>query len=78
MDEEIRVSLDEAKEVFLLLEELNAFFHSPSHYKDIDDVIAFVEGGTYDKISRAYYEIVWNWLPKSVQLQIENRPSPFD
>jgi hypothetical protein len=75
---ELTVQLDEVKRLFLLLEEFNDFFHSPSHYRNQDEVIRFVEGGAYDRIQEAYYRIVWKWLPPDVQEEIMNRPNPIE
>ena len=77
MSKTIQVAVDEVKEVFLLLEELNSFFHDPEKYGDHSRLIHYVEGDMYPKLHEAYYETVWNWLPSEVQKQIENRPSPI-
>jgi hypothetical protein len=78
MSEKIQVVLDEVKEVFLFLEQLNSFFHDPEKYGNQARLIDYVENGMYDKLNHAYYETVWNWLPSKVQKQIEDRPSPFE
>lgn len=74
----IQVSLDEVKKVFLLLEDLNSFFHDPDKYGNVDSVKRFVESGMYQQVHAAYYETVWNWLPKDAQQEILNRPTPFE
>jgi len=78
MSERIQIELSEIKEIFLLLEELNSFFHDPDKYRDQTRVIEYVEGGMYDRLHTAYYTTVWNWLPPAAQEEMENRPSPFD
>lgn len=50
MSEKIQVDLDELMELFLFLEDLNHFFHSPTKYSDQETVIAYVEGEMYDKL----------------------------
>ena len=77
MNATIQVSLDEVKKLFLLLENLNSFFHDPEKYGDVQRVKTFVESGMYKQLHAAYYDTVWNWLPKDTQDEILNRPSPF-
>ena len=72
----VEISLDEVKRLFLLLEELNAFFHQPMHYPDVEAVKTFLgnqERGAYKDIHDMYYNVVWNWLPSDVQEEIHNR-----
>jgi hypothetical protein len=76
MSRKIEVKLDEVKRVFLHLEDLNSFFHSPTKFEDIDKVKEYVEN-MYPELQTMYYDIVWNWLPPDVQKQMINRPSPF-
>lgn len=78
MSEKIQINLNEVKELFLFLEDLNQFFHSPSNYGDQQQLIAYVEGGMYDKLRRLYYHTVLDWLPPSARKEFEDRPSPFD
>jgi len=78
MSEKITVDLNQVEEIFLLLEELNGFFHDPDKYRDQGRVIAYVENGMYKKLQRASYTTVWNWLPLRVQKEMEDRPSPFE
>lgn len=63
---------DELKRLFLLLEELNGFFHQPMHLEDPKEVRAFAER-VYPEIRRMYYETVWNALPKDMQSELETR-----
>lgn len=69
MSEKITIELDEAKQVYELLDKLNAFLHQPMNYENID---AF---GTevYPELREAYYRIVWSWLPRDVQKAYEER-----
>lgn len=78
MSEKIEVSLEEARQLFLFLEDLNHFFHSPTHYSDAAAVVAYVEGRMYDKLREMYYHVIPGWLPGNVLREIENRPSPFE
>ena len=70
---QIQVDLDEVKRLFLLLEELHDFLHQPEYYKDVDSVQEFLAGGTYEELRKMYYDVVWNWLPETVQKEIEER-----
>lgn len=63
---------DELKQLFLLLEELNDFFHQPMNLEDSERVRAFAER-VYPEIRTMYYETVWNALPEDMQTDFENR-----
>ncbi|HEX8160518.1 MAG TPA: hypothetical protein VF538_01360 [Pyrinomonadaceae bacterium] len=76
MSRKIEVELAEVKRIFLHLEDLNSFFHSPAKYEDAGGVKEYVEK-MYPELQAAYYDIVWNWLPPDVQKQMLNRPSPL-
>lgn len=78
MSKKIQIDINEIREIFLFLEELNGVFHDPTKYRNQLYLIDYVESGMYQKLHRAYYDIVWNWLPPNVQKEIEDRPSPFD
>ena len=56
--------------VFKLMEEINHFFHQPMHYENPEDVEKFATEN-YDEIRIAYYDILWNWLPKEEKRRIE-------
>jgi hypothetical protein len=77
MSDKVEVDLEEIKQVFLFLEDLNAFFHQPMHYETIEDVKEYVDG-MYPQLHHLFYHVVWNWLPPTVQNEIEDRPSPFE
>jgi hypothetical protein len=78
MRKKIEVSLDEALRLFLFLEDLNQFFHSPTRYYDAATVVAYVEGGMYERLRDLYYHVLPSWLPETVLNELENRPSPFN
>ena len=78
MSAKVEVDLEEVKRIYLLMEELVSFFHQPMHYDTPEKLHAFLGGagssdGAFKKISNAYYETVWNWLPDEVQRQIVER-----
>jgi hypothetical protein len=68
----IEVETIEAREVFLLLEKLNSFLHNENNYQSQEDFKNFAKE-IYPEIRKAYYKTTWNWLPKAVQEEIENR-----
>jgi hypothetical protein len=77
MSRKVELELDEVKEVFLLLEEMNAFFHQPMHFDDSPQTEEFA-GRIYPELHRLFYKVTWNWLPPDVQKEFEDRPSPFE
>ncbi len=72
MNRKIDVDVDEAIRIFSLLEKLNSLFHQPSKYGDANRVSEFAEIN-YPEIKELYYQVVWKWLPKDVQEEIENQ-----
>lgn len=71
MSKKIEVELDEVKQLYSCLEELNEFFHQPANYRDRERLEKFLSNGGYEKIRTLYYDIVWQWLPDEVQREIE-------
>ncbi len=62
MERKIEVEISEIKEVFLLLEDLNDFFHQREKYSDIKAFAA----QNYKRIHKCYYKTLWNWFPEDV------------
>jgi len=63
---------NDLKDLYMLLEELNDFFHQPDNYSSIEQVSRFAKK-MYPEISKMYYETIWEMLPKELQEDIENR-----
>lgn len=63
---------EKLKELYLLLEDLNDFFHQPDNYATTSQVAEYAEK-IYPDIKRMYYDIVWDMLPKDLQEELENR-----
>lgn len=63
---------EELKELYLLLEELNEFFHQPENYLSSEKTNEFAKK-IYPDINKMYYETVWDSLPKDLQDELENR-----
>ena len=62
---------DEIKRLYLMLEELNDFFHQPDNFSS-EKVQEFAER-IYPEIKEMYYETVWNQLPTDLRDELENR-----
>ncbi len=77
MSEKIQVNLEEVKRLFFFLEGVNDFFHQPEKYATVEKVLDFWQSGMFEELTTLYYQVVWDWLPPSVQQEIEDRPSPF-
>ena len=60
-DRTVSVPVRELVRLFKSFEELNAFFHQPMHYPNVEAVHAFLgsqtDGGAYQVISEALYDI---------------------
>lgn len=68
---QIHIPLDEAVRVFRFLEKIHELMHQPLAYQSTNQVDAFVEAN-YPELRELYYRVVWNWLPKQVQANIED------
>lgn len=65
----VEIDIEEIKEVFFLLEELNDFFHQKDKYSDTKCVEKFADN-IYPLLNKSYYDIVWNWFPQEVKKEI--------
>ncbi|EMJ85881.1 MULTISPECIES: hypothetical protein [Leptospira] len=70
MAEKIEISLDEVKRLFEFLEKVHDWMHQPLHYQNPKLVEKFVNEN-YNEVKGLYYHVVWNWLPKEIQKEIE-------
>jgi len=61
--------------MFKIFGELNAFFHQPMHYPDVEALSAFLGSrkgaGAYGLISEAYYRVLPSLLPPDLMTTIE-------
>ena len=69
MYKKTEVNVDEVKKVYLLLEDLNDFFHQREQYSGVEE---FADQN-YERIHDCYYKIVWNWLPEDEKEKIQSR-----
>ena len=60
------------RDLYLLLEDLNDFFHQPDNYASAADTSDFATTN-YPRIRQMYYETVWNVLPESLKQEFINR-----
>ncbi|WP_078130221.1 hypothetical protein [Leptospira alexanderi] len=70
MAEKIQIPLDEVKRVFKFLENVHDLMHQPLSYRNSKLVDNFVNEN-YPEVKELYYRVVWNWLPKETQKEIE-------
>ena len=68
MSRKVEIDVEELKKVYLLLEDLNDFFHQEEKYSDIKN---FADQN-YKRIHECYYKTVWNWLPSDLKEEIQN------
>ena len=70
----ITISQDEAFQVYKILEKVQQFLHQPEHHRNEWAVQKWLQDDSnknYKDIDIALRDIVWNWLPKKLQKQIE-------
>ncbi|WP_017852504.1 hypothetical protein [Leptospira interrogans] len=70
MAEKIQIPLGEVKRVFKFLEKIHDCMHQPLLYQNPKLVEKFVYEN-YNEVKELYYHVVWNWLPKEIQKEIE-------
>lgn len=76
MSQKIQVDIDEVMKLYILMEDLVAFFHQPMHYETIEDLHKFLgnrDEGAIKEMAEAYYDVIWNWLPEDKRKEIEER-----
>lgn len=66
----VTIPLSEVKQIFSLLVEYQQFFHQPLHYDEQKDVMRFLRKGAYNRLHKAVYTTVQNWLPPDVLKEI--------
>ncbi|MFT3925431.1 MAG: hypothetical protein QM778_23030 [Myxococcales bacterium] len=72
MPNTVTIDLSEVRKVFDFLERAHDLLHQPEKYSDPRVVEKFA-AENYEELRRLYYEVVWHWLPKDVQREIEER-----
>ena len=70
-DRKIEVSTEELEVLYKLLADMNDFFHQPMNLEKIETVQNFMKDkDIYERIHDAYYDYVWDWIPKDIQEKI--------
>ncbi|EKR74518.1 hypothetical protein [Leptospira noguchii] len=70
MIKKVEIPLDEVKRVFKFLENVHNCMHQPLFYQNSEFVEKFVKEN-YIEAKELYYHVIWNWLPKEIQNEIE-------
>ena len=72
MSEKVEIKLTELRKLFEFLEQANSFLHQPMNYESSASTRKWV-AEHYPTLQELYYGTVWNWLPKEVQTEYEQR-----
>lgn len=62
-DEDIKISPNQVRELFALMEEVQDLFHQPMYYENLETVKKFADKH-YQAIHKAYYKTLWDLLPQ--------------
>ena len=68
----VEVPISEVRELYALLEKLNATLHQPLSFEDPNYMRDFATKN-YPALKSMYYDVVWNWLPPDVQEELVER-----
>lgn len=74
-ERKIEMKLKDFMFLYKTFEELNRFFHQPMHYPTIEDVNIYIGNknyGAYSIISKTYYKILDQYLPKDIEKLIDD------
>ncbi len=70
----IQIKLKDFMLIYKTMKELNAFFHQPDHFKNLEELETFLgnrEYGAYSLINKIYYQILDQYLPEDIINQFE-------
>ena len=72
----LRVPALEVARVWWVVDEMRDFYHQPMNYEECKDLIlgSRDNGGdreNFNALMHLYYHVIWKWLPKPLQDQIE-------
>ena len=74
-ERKIEIKLKDFMYLYKTFEEFNRFFHQEMHYPTIEDVNIYLgnkDFGAYSIISKAYYKILNQYLPKDIEELIDD------
>lgn len=77
----VEIKLKDLMLIYKTFEELNRFFHQPMHYSTIEDLENFIgnkEFGAYSIISRIYYNVLCQYLPREIEQLFGEENDPFE
>jgi hypothetical protein len=77
----VEIKLKDLMLIYKTFEEFNRFFHQPMHYSAIEDLETFIgdkEFGAYSIISRIYYNVLCQYLPREIEQLLGEENDPFE
>jgi len=77
----IEIKLKDFMLIYKTFEEFNRFFHQPMHYPTIEDIEIYLgnkDSGAFSVISKIYYKILPQYLPKEINDKFGEENDPFD
>lgn len=80
-EQKIEIRLKDFMMIYKTFEEFNRFFHQPLHYPSIEDIEIYLgnkDSGAYSVISKIYYQILPQYLPKEIEEKFGEKNDPFD
>lgn len=80
-EQTIEIRLKDFMMIYKTFEEFNRFFHQPLHYPSIEDIEIYLgnkDSGAYSVISKVYYQILPQYLPKEIEEKFGEEDDPFD
>lgn len=80
-EQTIEIRLKDFMMIYKTFEEFNRFFHQPLHYPSIEDIEIYLgnkDSGAYSVISKIYYQILPQYLPKEIEEKFGEVDDPFD
>ena len=80
-EEIVEIKLKDLMFVYNTFSEFNRFFHNPDHYPTIEDVNTYFgnrNAGAYSVISKIYYQLLSQYIPKDIYDKFGEIDDPFD
>jgi len=80
-DQTVEIRLRDFMMIYKTFEEFNRFFHQPLNYPSIEDIEVYLgnkDFGAYSVISKIYYQILPQYLPKEIEERFGEVNDPFD
>jgi len=76
----IEIKLKDFMLIYKTFEEFNRFFHQPMHYQTIEDIEIYLgnkDSGAYSAISKIYYKVLDQYLPKEIEDKFGEENDPL-